>query len=180
MLSLAYDTGGGGNDTPSLRVLPPEFLKSYPVSEWNFQIYTLPQSLAFFQGFFRGGGKIYCNANFFCYANFSIIFKPFFWGGGQIAWGKASSQPNNVSKHRNELFLKEILKDVSFFLCVGGCNFPAELVSKNFRPLQNTPKKLSHPRRWGILSRVFDKIFSDRRSLLSIAEAWGRCKPPTG
>ena len=32
--------------------LPPGFLKSYPVSERNFQIYTLPRSLAFFRGFF--------------------------------------------------------------------------------------------------------------------------------
>ena len=51
--------------------LQPEFLKSYPVSERNFQIYTLPRSLAFFQGFFWGN---YCYANFFCYANFSIVF----------------------------------------------------------------------------------------------------------
>ena len=36
------------------------------------------------------------------------------------------------------------LRDVSFFLCVGGgCNFPAEVVSKKFLPpLQNTLKIL--------------------------------------
>ena len=38
----------------------------------------------------------------------------FFLGGGASSWGKllqgkASSQPNNVSKHRNELFSKETL-----------------------------------------------------------------------
>ena len=29
--------------------------------------------------------------------------------GGKLLEGKASSQPNNVSKHRNELFSKETL-----------------------------------------------------------------------
>ena len=37
----------------------------------------------------------------------------FFWGEanfrGKLLEGKASSQPNNVSKHRNELFSKETL-----------------------------------------------------------------------
>ena len=46
---------------------------------------------------------------------FSIVFKPiFFWGGGaksrgKLLEGKDSSQRNNVSKHRNELFSKETL-----------------------------------------------------------------------
>ena len=45
----------------------------------------------------------------------------------------------------------EFLKGPNFtgriiFLCVGGCNFPAELVSKNFfPPLQNTLKILPPP-----------------------------------
>ena len=39
------------------------------VACFNFEIL-----LAFFQEFFSGGGKIYCYANFICYANFSIIF----------------------------------------------------------------------------------------------------------
>ena len=77
-----------------------EFLKSYLVSEGNFQIYTLPWSLAFFRDFFGGG--IYCYANVFCYANFFSVFKPIFFLGGEFLEGKASSQPNNVSKHRNE------------------------------------------------------------------------------
>ena len=34
----------------------------------------------FFSGNFSGG--IYCDANFVCYANFSIVFKPIFLGGG--------------------------------------------------------------------------------------------------
>ena len=42
-------------------------------------------NLAFFQEFFRVG-KIYCYANFFHYANFSIVFGPNF-GGGQTASG---------------------------------------------------------------------------------------------
>ena len=84
--------------------LPPEFLKSYPVSELNFQIYILPQSLAFFQGCFRGG--------LYCYANFSIVLKPIFRGGipgSKLLEEKASSKSKNVSKHRNELILKETL-----------------------------------------------------------------------
>ena len=56
-------------------------------------------------------GGICCHANFFRYAYFSIVCKPFFLGGGrgELLEGKASSQPNNVSKHRNELFSKETL-----------------------------------------------------------------------
>ena len=57
---------------------------------------------------------IYCYANFFCYANFSIVFKPIFLGGGANSQGKLlevkdSSQRNNASKYRNELFSKETL-----------------------------------------------------------------------
>ena len=74
--------------------LPPEFLRSYPVSELNSQIYTLPRSLAFFQEFFQGG--------IYCYANFSIALNRIFLlgGGRKLLQGKARSQPNNVSKHK--------------------------------------------------------------------------------
>ena len=66
----------------------------------------------FLSGIFSGGS--YCYANFFCYANFSIVFKPIFLGGGansrgKLLEGKDSSQRSNVSKHRNELFSKEAL-----------------------------------------------------------------------
>ena len=59
----------------------------------------------FLSGIFSG--TIYCYANFFCYAIFSIVFKPIFLGGGsnslgKLLQGKDSSQRNNVSKHRNE------------------------------------------------------------------------------
>ena len=40
---------------------------------------------------------------------FSIVFKPIFLGWGKLLEGKDSSQRNNVSKHRNELFSKETL-----------------------------------------------------------------------
>ena len=45
---------------------------------------------------------------------FLLFSNQFFFGGGQIPGGnllegKASSQPNNVSKHRNELFSKETI-----------------------------------------------------------------------
>ena len=44
----------------------------------------------------------------------SIVFKPIVFGGGansrvKLLEGKASIQPNNVSKHRKELFSKETL-----------------------------------------------------------------------
>ena len=51
----------------------------------------------------------------FVMLTFSVVFKPiFFLGGGgnsrgKLLEGKASSQSNNVSKHRNELFSKETL-----------------------------------------------------------------------
>ena len=74
-----------------------KFSNIHPASESDF----LP-------GIFSGG--IYCYANFFCYANFSIVLKPILFGGrGKLLEGKASSQRNNVSKHRNELFSKETL-----------------------------------------------------------------------
>ena len=45
---------------------------------------------------------------------FLFVFKPIFFGGGansrgKLLEGKDSSQRNNVSKHRNELFSKETL-----------------------------------------------------------------------
>ena len=49
---------------------------------------------------------------------FSIVFKPIVFEGGassrgKLLEGKASSQPNNVSKHRKELFSKETLTNSS-------------------------------------------------------------------
>ena len=73
-----------------------KFSNIHPASESGF----LP-------GIFLG---IYCYANSLCYANFSIVFKPIVFGGrGKLLEGKAGSQPNNVSKHRKELFSKETL-----------------------------------------------------------------------
>ena len=45
---------------------------------------------------------------------FLLFSSQSFWGRGANSWGKllegkASSQPNNVSKHKNELFSKESL-----------------------------------------------------------------------
>ena len=48
----------------------------------------------FLPGIFFRGGKIYCCASFFCYANFSIVFGPNFGGslrGGQTVWGHPPS-----------------------------------------------------------------------------------------
>ena len=68
--------------------LPPGFLKSYPVSERNFQIYTLPRSLAFFRGFF--GESIVMQISFvmLIFLLFSIVFKPTVFGGGANSRGK--------------------------------------------------------------------------------------------
>ena len=78
-----------------------KFSNIHPASESGFLL-----------GNFSGGG-VYCYANFFCYANFSIVFYCFqtncFLGRGKLLEGKASSQPNNESKHRKELFSKETL-----------------------------------------------------------------------
>ena len=67
--------GGGGNDTPWLRVPAVRIFKSYPVSEWNFQIYTLPRSVTFFRDFF--GGSIVMKI-------FILFSNQFFWEEGQI------------------------------------------------------------------------------------------------
>ena len=95
--------------------LPPGFLKSYLFRSEIFK-HTPCLGVWLSSGDFFGG--IYCCANFLCYANFSIVFYCFqtscFWGGGpnsrgKLLEGKASSQPNNVSKHRKELISKETL-----------------------------------------------------------------------
>ena len=82
-----------------------KFSNIHPASESGF----LP-------GIFFGGGrgKVYCYANFFVMLIFLLFSNHFFLGEGGISGdkllqGKASSQPNNVSKHRNELFSKETL-----------------------------------------------------------------------
>ena len=49
-------------------------------------------SLAFFQEFFQGG-KIYCYANFFYYANFSIAFGPNFREGQKSPRGGGQKSP---------------------------------------------------------------------------------------
>ena len=46
-----------------------------------------------------------------------LLLNQFFVGGGNMLEGKASSQPNNVSKHRNELFSKETLTN-SCIVCL--------------------------------------------------------------
>ena len=109
--------GGGLNDTMTLHdygYLPPEF-KELPYFGEKFSNIHPALESGFLPEIFSGGGQIYCYANLFCYANFSIVFKLIFGGrgkfplGGKLPERKASSQPNNVSKHRNELFSKETL-----------------------------------------------------------------------
>ena len=51
-------------------------------------------NLAFFQDFLRVG-KIYCYANFFHYANFSIVFGPNFGGGKLPQGGPSGTKPAN-------------------------------------------------------------------------------------
>ena len=62
--------------------LPPGFLKSYPVSERNFQIYTLPRSLAFFRGFFWESIVMQISFVMLIFLLFSIVFKLTVFGGG--------------------------------------------------------------------------------------------------
>ena len=45
-------------------------------------------TLVFFQEFFQGGSKIYCCANFFCYA---IVFGPNFREGQKFSGGQTAS-----------------------------------------------------------------------------------------
>ena len=77
-----------------------KFSNIYPASESGF----LP-------GIFLGGESIVMQISFVMLI--FLLFSNQFFGKGkfpeQIALGKASSQPNNVSKHRNELFSKETL-----------------------------------------------------------------------
>ena len=52
----------------------------------------------FLSGIFSGGGgKIYSYANFFCYANFSIVLNQI-WGGGQTASGESQESAEQCIK----------------------------------------------------------------------------------
>ena len=68
--------------------LPQEFLKSHPVSELNFQIYTLPLSLTFFQGFFLGESIVMKIS--FVMLIFLLFSNQFFWGRGKLLEGKTA------------------------------------------------------------------------------------------
>ena len=60
--------------------------------------------------FFLGAKSIVMQISFVMLIFLLLLNQFFFWGGGgKLLEGKASSQPNNVSKHRNELFSKEAL-----------------------------------------------------------------------
>ena len=78
-----------------------KFSNIHPASESGF----LP-------GIFLGGESIVMQISFVMLI--FLLFSNQFFGRGkfpeQIALGKASSQSNNVSKHRNELFSKETLQ----------------------------------------------------------------------
>ena len=105
VLRTAPGRGGGGVMTlHDYGYQPPEFLKSYPVSERNFQIYTLPRSLAFFQGFLWG---IYCYANLFCYANFLLFSNQFFGGGGANCLKKSQQSAEQCNKAQKWVVFKE-------------------------------------------------------------------------
>ena len=66
----------------------------------------------FLPGIFSGGGakSIVMQISFVMLIFYCFQTNFFFGGGGKLLEGKASSQPNNVSKHRtDELFSKETL-----------------------------------------------------------------------
>ena len=74
----------------------------------------------FLPGIFSGEGSIVIQISFVMLI-FLLFSNQFFWGegkipGGKLLEGKASSQPNNVSKHRNKLFSKETLKILVLYI----------------------------------------------------------------
>ena len=73
MLSLGYDSMITGTAARIFKKLPcfgVKFSNTHPASESGF----LPGIFSGYAIFF-----INCHANFFCYANFSIVFKPIFF-----------------------------------------------------------------------------------------------------
>ena len=74
---------------------------SYPITEDHGKRLSgtyIEHCAGFLPGmFFRGGGKIYCYVNFFCYANFSVLGPnsggPKLSEGGQTASGGAPLPP---------------------------------------------------------------------------------------
>ena len=75
----------------SFRLLPSDGL----FMSWVTNEYT-----GFLPGIFSGGGgKIYCYANFYRYANFCIIFGPNFRGGKSlVGWGRPPYPPPPVEE----------------------------------------------------------------------------------
>ena len=93
---------GGGNDTPWLWVLPPEFLTCFGVKFSN--IHPASES-GFLQGIFSGGGgaKSIVIQISFVMLIFLLFSNQFFWGGGgqipgQIAWGKKQQSAEQCIK----------------------------------------------------------------------------------
>ena len=93
--SSRLDPGGGGNDTPFLRVPAARIFKESPCFGVKFSSIHSASESDFLSGIFSGG--IYCYANFFCYAKFSIVFKPIFFGGGENSRGKLLEGKTAVS-----------------------------------------------------------------------------------
>ena len=84
-------------------------------------------------GFLPGiffGESIVMQISFFMliFLLFSIVFKPIVFGGGansrgKLLEGKAIRQPNNVSKHRKELFSKETLTNSCTVCHISNCEY---------------------------------------------------------
>ena len=67
----------------------------------HFYFEGTSQMLAFFQESFQGS-RIYCYPNFFCYANFSIVFGPNFRGGQKsLRGGLSQGVPHPVEKSQD-------------------------------------------------------------------------------
>ena len=86
---------GGGVMTLHERVPTARIFKELPCFGVKFSNIHPASESDFLSGIFLGG--IYCYANFFCYANFSIVFKPFFWGEGQIPEANCLREKTAVS-----------------------------------------------------------------------------------
>ena len=134
---------GGGGGVMTLHdygYLPPEFLKSYPVSEWNFQIYTLPRSLAFFQGLFLEGNLLLCKFPLLCY--FSIVFYCF----QTNFFGRRGKFPEQIASVKSQQSVEQCIKTQKWVVFKGNPNkFLYCMSSYNYEYVENIKTGINFP-----------------------------------